>query len=116
MYTAGSATVTGYFTPMRQFGGQVRYVLMDNAARHWNVPMAELTTEPNVVVHAKSGRHLTYGEIAAFAKIPDKAPEVALAPLDKAASRLIGTDIGRIDVPGKVNGTAQYSIDVQVPA
>ena len=46
MYTAGSATVTGYFTEMRQFGAQVRYVLIENAARHWDVPMAEVSTEP----------------------------------------------------------------------
>jgi isoquinoline 1-oxidoreductase beta subunit len=115
MYTAGSATVTGYFTAMREFGAQVRYVLMQNAAARWDVPMADLTTEPGAVLHAKSGRRLSYGEIAAFAKIPEKAPQVLLEPLDKARFRLIGTDVGRIDVPGKTNGTAQYSIDVQVP-
>jgi isoquinoline 1-oxidoreductase beta subunit len=115
MYTAGSATVTGYFTAMREFGTQVRYVLMDNAASRWNVPMAELTTEPGAVLHAKSGRRLSYGEIAAFARIPEKAPAVVLDPLDRARFRLIGTDVGRVDVPGKTNGTAQYSIDVQVP-
>jgi isoquinoline 1-oxidoreductase subunit beta len=115
MYTAGSATVTGYFTPLRQFGTQVRYVLVQNAARHWGVPEAELATEPGAVVHARSGRRLTYGEIAAFAQIPEKAPQLALDPPGKARFRLIGTDIERIDVPGKVNGTAQYSIDVQVP-
>ncbi|HUP95664.1 MAG TPA: molybdopterin cofactor-binding domain-containing protein [Burkholderiales bacterium] len=114
-YTAGSATVTGYFTPLRQFGAQVRYVLMENAARHWNVPISELTTAPGTVVHANSGRKLSYGDIAAFAKIPGEAPEVALEPLDRARFRLIGHDIGRIDVPLKVNGSAQYSIDVQVP-
>ena len=115
MYTAGSATVTGYFTEMRQLGAQVRYVLLENAARNWGVPITELTTQPGAVVHARTGRTLTYGEIAAFARIPDKAPEITLEPLDKARFRLIGTDIGRIDVPSKVNGTAQYSIDVQVP-
>ncbi|MGZ5138721.1 MAG: molybdopterin cofactor-binding domain-containing protein [Burkholderiales bacterium] len=115
MYTAGSATVTGYFTAMRQFGAQVRYVLMDNAARHWTVPLAEITTEPGLILHAKSGRKLTYGEVTAFATLPEKAPEVALEPLDKSRFRLVGTDVGRVDVPGKVNGTAQYSIDVQVP-
>src|SRR5690349_21432761 len=74
-YTAGSATVRGYFNSLRQFGAQVRYVLMDNAARHWNVPISELATQPGVVVHEQSGRRITYGEIAAFARIPEKAPE-----------------------------------------
>lgn len=114
-YTAGSATVTGYFNSLRQFGAQVRYVLVENAARHWGVPVSELATEPSVVVHAKSGRRLTYGEIAAFARVPAQAPEVEVEPVTKAQFRLIGKDVGRVDVPGKVNGTAQYSIDVQVP-
>ena len=64
MYTAGSNAVTSYYTPLRQFGAQVRRVLLDNAAKKLGVPVEELTTEPSVVVHAKSGRRLSYGEIA----------------------------------------------------
>jgi len=116
MYTAGSNAVTSYFKPLRQFGAQVRKVLLANAATHWNVPVAELTTGPNVVIHEKSGRRLTYGEIAAFAEIPVKAPEVAESELKKPEQfRLIGKDVMRVELPSKVNGTAQYAIDVQVP-
>jgi isoquinoline 1-oxidoreductase beta subunit len=114
-YTAGSASVTGYFNSLRQFGAQVRYVLMDNVARQWKVPLSELATEPGVVVHAKSGRRIPYGEIASFATVPAQAPEVAVEPVSKAQFRLVGKDLGRIDVPLKVNGSARYSIDVQVP-
>ena len=116
MYTAGSNAVRSYFQPLRTFGAQVRRVLLENAARRWNVPVAELTTEPSVVVHAKSGRRLTYGEIAAFAEIPSKAPEIKPEELKKPEQfRLIGKDVMRVDLPGKVNGSAQYSIDVQAP-
>src|SRR5438128_6631249 len=72
MYTAGSNAVTSYYTPLRTFGAQVRKVLLDNAAHKWGVPVEELTTEPSAVVHAKSGRRLTYGDIAATAEIPEK--------------------------------------------
>ena len=116
MYTAGSNAVTSYFKPLRLFGAQVRKVLLANAATHWNVPVTELTTGPNVVIHEKSGRRLTYGEIAAFAEIPAKAPEVAESELKAPKSfRLIGHDVMRTELPSKVNGTAQYAIDVQVP-
>jgi isoquinoline 1-oxidoreductase beta subunit len=116
MYTAGSNAVTAYFKDLRRFGAQVRKVLLANAARHWNVPVEELTTEPNVVVHGKSGQRLTYGEIAAFAEVPPTAPEVAESELKKTDQfRLIGRDVMRVELPQKVKGTAQYSIDVQVP-
>jgi isoquinoline 1-oxidoreductase beta subunit len=116
MYTAGSNAVTSYFRDLRKFGAQVRKMLLANAAKHWNVPVAELTTEPNVVVHAKSGRRLSYGEIAAFAEVPATAPEVTESELKRPEQfRLIGKDVMRIELPQKVNGSAQYSIDVQVP-
>jgi len=116
MYTAGSNAVTGYYIPLRTAGAQVRRVLLDNAARKWGVPVEELTTEPNVVVHAKSGRKLSYGEIAGFAEVPAKAPEIKPEQLKKPADfRLIGKDVMRVELPRKVDGSAVYGIDVQVP-
>ena len=116
MYTAGSNAVTSYYRPLRVFGAQVRRVLMDNAGKKLGVPLEELTTEPSAVVHAKSGSKLSYGEIAAFAEVPDKAPEVKPEALKKPSEfRLIGKDVTRVELPGKVNGSARYAIDVQVP-
>ena len=116
MYTAGSNAVTSYYVPLRTMGAQVRRVLLDNAARKWGVPVEELTTEPSAVVHAKSGRRLSYGDIAAFAELPAKAPEIKPEQLKKSADfRLIGKDVMRVELPQKVNGSAQYGIDIQVP-
>jgi isoquinoline 1-oxidoreductase beta subunit len=102
MYTAGSNAVRSYYQPLRTFGAQARRVLLDNAANKLGVPVDELRTEPSTVVHAKSGRRLSYGEIAAFAQVPDKPPEIKPEQLKKTSQfRLIGT--------------APYAIDVQVP-
>lgn len=116
LYTAGSNAVTSYFTPLRKFGRQVRQVLLENAARQWDVPVSGLGTEPSAVVHAASGRRLTYGEIATFAVVPDTAPEISEGDLKKAKDfRYIGKDTLRVDLPGKVAGRAEYAIDVQLP-
>jgi isoquinoline 1-oxidoreductase beta subunit len=116
MYTAGSNAVTSYYRPLRIFGAQVRRVLLDNAANKLGVPVAELTTEPSMVVHAKSGRKLSYGDIAAIAELPAKAPEVKPEQLKKPSEfRLISKDVMRAELPNKVNGSAKYAIDVQVP-
>ena len=116
MYTAGSATVRGYWDVARTYGAQVRRVLMQNAARIWNVPLAELATEPSAVVHIPSGRRISYAELAAVAELPANAPEIKPAELKQPAEyRLIGKDVMRVELPTKVNGTARYSIDVQLP-
>ncbi len=116
MYTAGSATVTGYWDVARTFGAQVRRVMLENAARSWGVPIAELDTEPSAVVHAGTGRRLSYGEIAAFAQISAVAPAIKPEELKRPDQyRLIGKDVMRVELPSKVNGAAQYSIDVQLP-
>src|SRR5262245_20484065 len=103
MYTAGSNAVRSYYRPARTFGAQVRRVLVDNAAKKLGVPAAELTTEPSVVVHARSGRRLSYGEIATFAEVPATAPEIKPEELKKTF-RLIGKDVMRVELPDKVNG------------
>jgi isoquinoline 1-oxidoreductase subunit beta len=116
MLTAHSLSVQGYFTPLRIFGAQVRAVLLENVAKHWNVPSAELSTEPSVVVHAKSGRRIGYGEIVAFAAIPAVAPDIKPESLKKSGDfRLIGHDVMRVELPTKVNGSAKYAIDLEVP-
>jgi isoquinoline 1-oxidoreductase beta subunit len=115
--TVGSFSVTGYYETLRLAGAQARQVLLANAAKAWKVPVAELTTEPGMVVHAKSKRKIGYGELAKTAKVPDPLPKVSKADLKPNSQfRLIGKDIARVDVPSKVNGTAQYGIDVQLPA
>jgi len=116
MLTVGSATVMGYFTALRLVGGQIRQVLLNNVAESWNVPVSELTTEPNKVVHSKSDRSIGYGEIADFATIPQELPTIAETDLKSPKDfRLIGSDMSRSDIPSKTNGTATFGLDVSVP-
>ena len=113
--TVGSLAVTGYYEKLRFAGAQARAVLLANAAAAWKVPVSELTTQPSTVVHAKSGRRVGYGDLAKTAKVPDP-PQVTPADLKPVSQfRLIGKDVPRVDAPSKVNGTAAYGLDVQLP-
>ncbi len=116
MITAASTAVMAYYKNMRLYGAQARRVLLDAAATHLNVPVSELTTEPSVVVHAKSAQRLSYGEIASFATLPETLPAVSEKDLkDPSQFRLIGHEVPRVDIPSKTNGSATYSIDVRLP-
>src|SRR5262245_25421292 len=59
MIVGASRTMRGYYEIMRLAGLQAREVMIHNAARHWKVPVSELTTEPHHVVHLASGRKLS---------------------------------------------------------
>src|SRR5215470_15704830 len=116
MWIVGSRAVQLYYPDLRTAGAQVRKVLMANAAQKWGVDAATLKTEPSVVINPANGARLTYGEIAAFGTIPATLPAVDPKGLKARKDfRLIGKSVPRRDTPSKVNGTAQYAIDVKLP-
>lgn len=116
MMIVGSRAVRMYFDDLRIAGAQVRKVLLANAAKMLGVDAASLRTEPSTVVDPASGRRLSYGEIAAAGQMPGALPAVDRGELKKRSDyRIIGVSVPRHDIPLKVNGTAQYAIDVHLP-
>jgi isoquinoline 1-oxidoreductase subunit beta len=116
MAIVGSRAVQLYYTNLRTAGAQVRKVLLANAAEKWGVDVASLKTESGVVINPANGQRLSYGEIAAFGKIPATLPAVDPKELKARKDfRLIGKTIPRHDTPSKVNGAAVYAIDVRLP-
>ncbi len=111
--TGGSASVEDSWTPLRTAGAAAREMLVAAAARAWEVPPAECTARDGAVVHAATGRSLTYGKLAAAAaRLPvPKAPKLK----DPKDFRLVGTGVRRIDGPEIVSGRAVYGIDVRIP-
>jgi isoquinoline 1-oxidoreductase beta subunit len=113
---SSSATIRGYYKPLRIVGAQARRLLLDAAAEKWGVAAAALETEPSVVIHKASGRRMSYGEAASFAKPPASLPEIKDDELKPMKSfRLIGAALPRVEVPLKVTGAAIYAMDVRVP-
>src|SRR5262245_23928715 len=116
MWIVGSRAVMLYYTQLRTAGAQVRKVLLQNAGEKWGVDAATLRTEPGVVINPANGQRLSYGEIAAFGKVPSPLPTVAASELKpKKDWRLIGKGVPRRDTPAKSNGTAIYGMDVRLP-
>ncbi|MES2150691.1 MAG: molybdopterin cofactor-binding domain-containing protein [Pseudomonadota bacterium] len=113
--TYGSGGVRGQFDGLRLAGAQARNMLISAAAHRWGVAPIECDTETGVVVHRASNRRITYGQLAsAAAKLP--VPAAANTPLMSMRHwRFIGKDIARLDIPSKVDGSACYGIDVQLP-
>src|SRR5256714_9792122 len=66
-----------------------------------------------VVMHGPTGRSLTYGALVDRAALLPVPSGVALK--DPKDFKLIGTPAKRLDTPDKVDGTAQFGIDVRLP-
>ena len=111
----GSTSTPTNWDPLRKAGATARAMLVAAAAKTWNVPAAELTTENSVVRHAKSNRSATYGELAEVAAtmpVPD-ATNVQLKP--RSSYRLLGKRITGVDNEKIVRGQPLFGIDQKVP-
>ena len=112
MITGGSTSVREGWEKLRVAGAQVREMLVGAAAAEWGVAPSAVKAE-NGILTGPGGKKGTYGE---FAEAASKQP-VPEKPAIKAAKdfRVVGKRIPRTDVPAKVNGTAQFGIDVKLP-
>jgi isoquinoline 1-oxidoreductase subunit beta len=109
--TGGSSSVADAWVPLRMAAATARASLLRAAAAQWKVPVAELVVKDGVVSHP-SGKSAHYGDLAKTAG--GVAPgDVTLK--DRKDWKLIGQPAPRLDIPAKVNGTAQFGMDVRLP-
>src|SRR5437763_484430 len=116
MSTGGSSSTRRCYTVMRQAGAHAREMLVAAAADTWNVGRAECRAEQGEVIHAATGRRLSYGELAERASHIPRLNLQSVPLKDPKQFRLIGKPIPFKEIPAKVDGTAHYGFDVRVPA
>ena len=112
--TGGSTSTrgTGAFG-MRLAGASAKAMLLEAGAEQFGVPIEELTARDSHVVHEASGRRATFGELANLAGTMGVPRRPTLKTREQY--RLVGTSRNRADIPSKVQGQAQYGIDVVLP-
>jgi len=115
MGTGGSGSTMENFMPLRRAGATVRELMITAGAKKWNVPKNECAAKKGAVVHEKSSRRASYGELVEAAmKLP--LPDQEKVQLkDEASFELISHATPRVDIPSKVNGSAVFGLDVRVP-
>lgn len=112
-FVGASMSVTQFHDRLRVAGAQAREALVQAAAKRFGVRFTQCHTKEGRVIHAASGRSLSYGELVAdAAKLPLNPIPRLKAPSEQ---RLTGKNLKRVDTPSKVDGTAEFGIDVKVP-
>ena len=111
--TGGSTSVRAGYTPLRKAGAAAREMLVAAAAQTWGVDKVECRAELGAVIHTRSKRRATYGQLAAkAASLPVPQDPALKSPKDW---KILGHRVKRLDTPAKVDGSAQFGIDVKVP-
>jgi isoquinoline 1-oxidoreductase beta subunit len=113
MFTGNSESSATFYPIMRTMGAAAREMLIQVAARRFNVDAANLVVRDGVITDPASGRMLRFGALAA---------EAAMLPVPKTPRlkgsselKLIGRPLPRLDIPAKTYGSAVFGIDVKVP-
>ena len=110
--TGGSTSVRDGWEKLRVAGAQVRQMLLQAAANQWSVDVASLKADQGMVT-GPGGKKASYGQLAeAAAKLPVPEKPALKDPKDFV---LVSKRTKRIDTPAKVNGTAEFGIDVKLP-
>ncbi|MGZ5252222.1 MAG: molybdopterin cofactor-binding domain-containing protein, partial [Caldimonas sp.] len=110
--TGGSTSVRDGWEKLRLAGAQAREMLISAAAAQWNVDRSTLKAA-NGTVTGPGGKKATYGQLAAAASKLPVPEKVALK--DPKDFTIVGKRTRRLDTPAKINGTAEFGIDVKLP-
>jgi len=110
--TGTSNSVQDAFDKLRMAGATARTMLISTAAKRWRVDPVQCHAKNGTVVNTQ-GKVLTYGELAESAAKQPLPKDVKLKP--KIDFQIIGKSRARIDSPGKVDGSAEFGLDVKLP-
>jgi isoquinoline 1-oxidoreductase subunit beta len=113
MFSYGSRSVRDSQDYVRKAGAAAREMLIAAAAQEWKVPAQECRAENSRIIHARSQRTVSFGNIAAVAANLEPPQEVKLK--DPKDWKIVGKPARRLDVSNKVQGKPIYGIDVRVP-
>ncbi len=107
--TGGSGAIPHSWERLRKAGATARQMLVEAAAKRWNVSVSTLTTDTGVVWHKESGRKLSYGELATEASTVPIPTEVKLK--DIKDFKIIGTALPNVDNNDMITGKPLYGLD-----
>lgn len=112
--TGGSSAIANSFMQMREAGATAKAMLVNAAAQLWSVPAQEITVALSRVYHKPSQREATFGELVATAA-PQAVPTNVKLKTPDQFNYIGKNNLPRVDLLSKVNGTAYYTQDVQLP-
>lgn len=113
--TDGSCSVRDFYQALRAAGASARTTLEHAAAGKWGVPQEECQGRQHFVVHAKTGRKLSYGDLVPLVSSATAPNQNAVRFKTPKEFRFIGKDMPLTDLNDLVTGKGTFGIDARMP-
>lgn len=107
--TGGSGAIPHSWERLRKAGATARQMLIEAAAKRWNVSAATLVTENGKVIDKANNKSATYGELANEAAAIPVPTEVKLK--DKKDFKIIGQPIKNVENHALFTGKPLFGLD-----
>ncbi len=111
--TGGSTSLAMFRQSYREAGAAARVLLCKAAAARWDVPWESCDILDGLVTDGT--RTLRIGELVDEAVAFDVPAILPMRPERDEGGRLLGTDVPRLDIPAKIDGSANYAADIRLP-
>src|SRR3989337_4210129 len=108
--TGGSGAIPHSWERLRKAGATARHMLIEAAAKRWNVSSSTLTADNSFVIDKAANRKLSYGELATEASSVAVPTEVKLK--EQKDFKLIGKAVRNVDNKEMITGKPLYGLDV----
>ena len=111
--TGGSGSIRRSYMRLRKAGATAREMLIEAASIKWDVPAKECKAQMSKVIHSKSKRSLSFGDLAPLAGTlnPPENPNLK----NEKDFKIIGNSMPGLDTHARVNGTAKFGLDIRLP-
>ena len=116
--TGGSMSVTQEFNKLSKVAASAREIILESGADLLGADITDCVAEESVITDTLMGESISYSEILSETVIDYQVTEDDLKNIqlkNREEYKIIGKSVSALDIPEKVNGSARYAIDAQVP-
>jgi len=110
--TSGSRSINQGGMAVRYVCAEVRHLLLGEASRRLGVALDKLAVEDGTIRCA--GSEMSYWDLPC-AELLDREATASVSPKPAARHSIVGTNVGRLDIPDKATGTPRFVQDIELP-
>ena len=112
--TSGSRSMNQGGMAVRYACAEVRHLLLAEASRRLGIAADKLVVEDGTIRPIAGGGKLSYWQLP-HADLLAREASASVSPKPASRHTIVGTNVGRLDIPDKATGTPRFVQDLELP-